>query len=74
MGPDHRKPDEQRTGKEAPEENPPRTEEARRLIEEYANDLRKNCQETQSSPELRPPQLAASFVRCPSPRLQEARW
>lgn len=40
MGPDHRKPSEQRTGKEAPEENPPRTEEAQRLIEEYANDLR----------------------------------
>jgi hypothetical protein len=41
MGPDHRKPDEQPTGKEAPEENPPRTDEAWRLIEEYANDLRK---------------------------------
>jgi hypothetical protein len=34
------KPGEQHTGKEAPEPKPPRMEEARRLIEEYADDLR----------------------------------
>jgi hypothetical protein len=34
------KPDEQHTGKEAPEPKPSRTEEARRLIEEYADDMR----------------------------------
>jgi hypothetical protein len=32
--------DEQHAGKEAPEPKPPRTEEARRPIEEYASDLR----------------------------------
>jgi hypothetical protein len=35
------KPDEQASGKEAQEPNPSRLEEARRLIEEYAGDLRK---------------------------------
>ena len=34
------KPGEQHTGKEAPEPRPPHTEEARRLIEEYADDMR----------------------------------
>jgi hypothetical protein len=35
------KPDEQASGKEAQEPKPSRLEEARRLIEEYAGDLRK---------------------------------
>jgi hypothetical protein len=35
------KPDEQASGKEAQEPKPSRLEEARRLIEEYADDLRK---------------------------------
>jgi hypothetical protein len=34
------KPDEQASGKEAQEPKPSRLEEARRLIEEYAGDLR----------------------------------
>jgi hypothetical protein len=34
------KPGEQHTGKEVPVPKPPRMEEARRLIEEYADDLR----------------------------------
>jgi hypothetical protein len=34
------KPDEQAPGKEAPEPKPSRLEEARRLIEQYAGDLR----------------------------------
>jgi hypothetical protein len=42
MGPGHRasKPAEQPAGKEAPEPDRSHTEEARRLIEEYADDLR----------------------------------
>jgi hypothetical protein len=34
------RPGEQHAGKEAPEPKPPRMEEVRRLIEEYAGDLR----------------------------------
>jgi hypothetical protein len=34
------KPDEQASGKEAQEPRPSRLEEARRLIEQYADDLR----------------------------------
>jgi hypothetical protein len=34
------KPDEKASGKEAPQPKPSRLEEARRLIEEYADDLR----------------------------------
>jgi hypothetical protein len=34
------KPGEQHTGKEAPEPKLPRVEEGRRMIEEYADDLR----------------------------------
>jgi hypothetical protein len=36
---------EQHTGKEGPEPRQPRMEEARRLIEGYANDLRKIIKE-----------------------------
>jgi hypothetical protein len=51
-------PGERRAGKQAPGSH---TEEARRLIEEYADDL----QETPSSHELRLPPL--SFITCGAP-------
>jgi hypothetical protein len=36
---------DEHTGKEAPEPRPPRMEEARRLVEGYADDLRKIIKE-----------------------------